>query len=187
MNAQAVDAGGGTRAVASADRPRQSVALQELPEPIARFIGETRDRPNADSYLVAVLQMIQKHFGYLPAAALDAVSQRMQIPAAKVTGVATFYHFFTFVPKGKHTVSVCLGTACYVKGAGILVDRLKELLGVQVGHASKDGQFTLECARCVGACALAPVLIVDDKVHANVRPDELPKILSKYGFKPKAE
>ncbi|HOW97403.1 MAG TPA: NAD(P)H-dependent oxidoreductase subunit E [Kiritimatiellia bacterium] len=162
--------------------------LAELPEPIARFIDETRDRPNADSYLVAVLQMIQKHFGYLPAGALNTVSQKMQIPAAKVTGVATFYHFFTFVPKGKHTVSVCMGTACYVKGAGILVDRLKDLLGIrQIGHASKDGQFTLEVARCVGACALAPVLIVDDKVYANVRPDELPKILSKYGFKPKAE
>ncbi len=126
--------------------------------------------------------MIQKHYGYLPARALGAVSQTMRIPAAKVTGVATFYHFFTFVPKGKHTVSVCLGTACYVKGAGILVERLKELLGVEVGQASKDGLFTLEVARCVGACALAPVMIIDDKVFANVRPDELPKILSKYGF-----
>lgn len=163
-------------------------ASAELPEPIARFIEETRKRPNADSYLVAVLQLIQKHFGYLPAEALDAVSQAMQIPAAKVTGVATFYHFFTFVPKGRHTISVCMGTACYVKGAGILVDRLKDLLGIrQVGHASPDGLFTLECARCVGACALAPVLIVDDKVYANVRPDELRKILSKYGFKSKTE
>jgi NADH:ubiquinone oxidoreductase subunit E len=157
----------------------------ELPEPIRAYIETTRGLPHPESYLIAVLQMIQKHFGYLPAKALDAVSQSMQIPAAKVTGVATFYHFFTFVPKGKHTVSVCLGTACYVKGAGLLVDRLKDLLGVEVGGASKDGLFTLECARCVGACALAPVLIVDDKVYAEVKPDELTKILTKYGFKSK--
>jgi NADH:ubiquinone oxidoreductase subunit E len=157
----------------------------ELPEHVLKFIEQTRGLPHPESYLIAVLQMLQKHFGYLPAKTLDAVSQMMQIPSAKVTGVATFYHFFTFIPKGKHTVSVCLGTACYVKGAGILVDRLKEMLGVEVGGASKDGLFTLEVARCVGACALAPVVIVDDKVYANVKPDELAKILSKYGYKTK--
>mgnify|MGYP001766112078 CR=1 FL=1 len=160
-------------------------AAGELPEHVLKFIEQTRLLPHPESYLIAVLQMLQKHFGYLPAKSLDTVSQLMQIPSAKVTGVATFYHFFTFVPKGKHTISVCLGTACYVKGAGILVDRLKEMLGVEVGAASKDGLFTLEVARCVGACALAPVVIVDDKVYANVKPDELVKILSKYGYKPK--
>ena len=157
----------------------------ELPEHVVKLIDQTRSLPHPESYLIAVLQMLQKHFGYLPAKTLDTVSQLMQIPSAKVTGVATFYHFFTFVPKGKHTISVCLGTACYVKGAGILVDRLKELLDVEIGNTTKDGLFTLEVARCVGACALAPVVIVDDKVHANVRPDELIKILSKYGYKSK--
>ncbi len=157
-----------------------------LPEPIVRYIAEVRSRPHPESYLIAVLQMVQKHYGYLPREALDAVSVLMQIPAAKVTGVATFYHFFTFVPKGRHTISVCLGTACYVKGAAILVDRLRELLGVEIGQASKDGLFTLECARCVGACALAPVMIVDDDVYGNVRPDELPRILAKYGYRKEA-
>jgi NADH:ubiquinone oxidoreductase subunit E len=157
----------------------------DLPDHVVQFIERTRSLPHPESYLIAVLQMLQKHFGYLPANTLDAVSQVMQIPSAKVTGVATFYHFFTFIPKGKHTISVCLGTACYVKGAGILIDRLKEKLGVEVGSASKDGLFTLEVARCVGACALAPVVIVDDKVYANVKPDELTKILSKYGYKAK--
>jgi NADH:ubiquinone oxidoreductase subunit E len=160
-------------------------ATGELPERVVKLIEQTRSLPHPESYLIAVLQLLQKHFGYLPAWTLDAVSQLMRIPSAKVTGVASFYHFFTFVPKGKHTVSVCLGTACYVKGAGILVDRLKEMLGVEVGNASKDNLFTLEVARCVGACALAPVVIVDDKVYANVRPDELGKILSKYGYKAK--
>jgi NADH:ubiquinone oxidoreductase subunit E len=160
-------------------------ATGDLPEHIVKFIEQTRSLPHPESYLIAVLQMLQKHFGYLPAGTLDAVSQRMQIPSAKVTGVATFYHFFSFVPKGKHTISICLGTACYVKGAGILVDRLKEMLDVEVGNATKDNLFTLEVARCVGACALAPVMIVDDKIYANVRPDELAKILSKYGYKAK--
>jgi NADH:ubiquinone oxidoreductase subunit E len=157
----------------------------ELPAHVVKFIEQTRNLPHPESYLIAVLQMLQKYFGYLPAKTLDIVSQMMQIPSAKVTGVATFYHFFTFVPKGKHTISVCLGTACYVKGAGLLVERLKEMLGVEVGNASKDNLFTLEVARCVGACALAPVVIVDDKVYANVRPDELVKILSTYGYQPK--
>lgn len=155
-----------------------------LPEPIVRYIEEIKGQPHRESYLIAVLQMVQRHFGYLPASCLDEISQRLQVPAAKVTGVATFYHFFTFVPKGKHTVSVCLGTACYVKGANTLFERLQGLLETKPGHPSPDGLFTLESARCVGACALAPVVIVDDKVYANVRPDELPKILAKYGFKP---
>ena len=157
--------------------------VKRLPESIVRYIEETQGREHSDSYLIAVLQMIQKHFGFLPKDCLNEVSERMQIPSAQVTGVATFYHFFTFVPKGKHTLSVCLGTACYVKGAGVHFERLQELLDVKPGHCSKDGLFTLESARCVGACALAPVLIVDDKVYANVKPDELPKILAKYGFK----
>lgn len=174
MNAQTLEA-----------QPAQG--KKALPEAIARYIDDAKNLPHSESYLIAVLQMIQKHFGYLPASCMDEVSERMQIPSAVVTGVATFYHFFTFVPKGKHTVSVCLGTACYVKGAGLLFERLQDLLGVKPGEASKDGLFTLESARCVGACALAPVMLVDDKVYANVRPDELPKILSKYGFKPETK
>jgi NADH:ubiquinone oxidoreductase subunit E len=155
-----------------------------LPDSIVQFIESVRSQPRRESYLIAILQMVQRHFGYLPASCLDEISQRLQVPSAKVTGVATFYHFFTFVPKGKHTISVCLGTACYVKGASTLFERLQSLLNVKPGHASPDGLFSLESARCVGACALAPVVIVDDKVYASVRPDELPKILAKYGFKP---
>lgn len=154
-----------------------------LPEQIVAYIEETRDREHGESYLVAVLQMIQKHFGYLPASCLDEVSERMQIPSATVTGVATFYHFFTFVPKGKHTISVCMGTACYVKGAGLIFERLQQLLNVKPGEASEDGLFTLDSARCVGACALAPVVIIDEKVYANVTPDKLTKILKEFGYK----
>jgi NADH:ubiquinone oxidoreductase subunit E len=164
--------------------PKTAEAVAALPAHITKYIEGTKALPHRESYLIAVLQMIQKHFGFLPAECLDEVSQTMQIPSAKVTGVATFYHFFTFVPKGKHVISVCMGTACYVKGAGILVDRLKDLLGIaKLGDCTKDGLFTLDCARCVGACALAPVMIIDETVYANVRPDELPKILAKYGFK----
>jgi len=163
-------------------------ANADMPEAIVAYINKVKNQPHAESYLIAVLQMIQKHYGYLPNSCLDAVSQMMQIPSAKVTGVATFYHFFTFIPKGKHTISVCLGTACYVKGSGRIVERLRSLLGVSVeGEASKDGLFTLQTARCVGACALAPVMIIDEKVYANVKPDELTKILGNYGYKPPKE
>jgi NADH:ubiquinone oxidoreductase subunit E len=116
---------------------------------------------------------------------MDAVSVLMQIPSAKVTGVASFYHFFNFTPRGKHRVSLCMGTACFVKGAGKVLDKLQSLLGIKVGETSADGLFSIDVARCVGACALAPVMIVDEKVYAGVKPDQLVKILGEYGFNPK--
>lgn len=146
-----------------------------LPEHIVQFIESVQSDPHRESYLIAVLQMEQQHFGYPPTSWMDEVSQRLGVPAARVAGVATFYYFFTFTPKGKHRISVCLGTACHVKGAQTLIERLQNMLQVKPGSATADGLFSLESARSVGACALAPVMIVDDKVYANVRPDELPK------------
>lgn len=161
-----------------------SPARTALPESIVEYIDEVMARPRADSYLIAVLQKVQRHYGYLPKDAMDAVSQLMQVPAARVSGVASFYHMFSFSPKGKHILSVCLGTACYVKGAGRLFERLKELLNVDENMVSEDKLFSLEPQRCVGACALAPVLMVDDKVYGNVQPDELVDILKTYGYAP---
>ena len=88
---------------------------------------------------------------------MDAVSVLMQVPSSKVSGVASFYHYFTFTPRGEHQVSLCMGTACFVKGAGEVLDKLKELLGIEVGETTADGQFSIDVARCIGACALAPV------------------------------
>lgn len=157
-------------------------AREALPEEIVAFIDSVMQQDRSDSQLIPVLQKVQNHYGYLPQDALDAVSQLMQIPSARVSGVATFYHMFSLTPKGKHIVSVCLGTACYVKGAGKLHDRLAELLKVDENGVSEDKLFSLEAQRCVGACALAPVVIVDEKVYGNVKPDDVLKILKEYGY-----
>ncbi len=153
-----------------------------LPEPVVDYIRECMGRSHASSHLISVLHKVQGHFGYLAKEHMDAVSILMQIPAAKVTGVASFYHYFNFTPRGKHRISVCLGTACFVKGAGNVLDRVKALLGIDVGQTTPDRLFSIDVARCVGACALAPVMIVDEKVYAEVKPDQVPKILSEYGF-----
>jgi NADH:ubiquinone oxidoreductase subunit E len=153
-----------------------------LPTEIVAYIETTKGKEHAESNLITVLQKVQMHFGYLPKECMDEVSSRMQIPSARVTGVATFYHFFSFEPKGKHRITVCMGTACFVKGASKVLDRLKDLLNVKEGQTTKDALFSLECARCLGACALAPVVVVDEKVYGNVKAEDVPKILSEYGF-----
>lgn len=167
---------------------QKAIEIQEyrprgtLPPEIVDYIEQCRLADHSESYLIAVLHRIQNHFGYLSKENLDAVSYLMQIPATQVTGVASFYHYFSFVPRGEHRVSVCLGTACYVKGSAKLVERLQDLLGIGVGETTKDGKFSIETTRCVGACALAPVMIVDEEVHGAVKADEVAKILAKYGF-----
>ena len=166
---------------ATKDKKRPDVKT-DLPEDILRFIEQCRLSPRPESYLIAVLQKIQVHYGYLTRERLDAVAGLMEIPTAKVSGVATFYHFFSFIPKGRHRITVCMGTACYVKGGGQLLERLKESLGVDVGHTTPDGAFSLDAARCLGSCALAPVMVVDEKVYGSVTPEQLPTILGEYGF-----
>lgn len=160
-------------------------ATAVLPEPVVRYIRDCAGKKNPNSYLIAVLHKVQDHFGYLGKEHMDAVSVLMQIPAAKVTGVASFYHFFNFTPRGKHRVSLCMGTACFVKGAGKVLDKLQELLGIKVGETTADKLFSIDVARCVGACALAPVMIVDEKVYAEVKPDQVAKILGEYGYEAK--
>jgi NADH:ubiquinone oxidoreductase subunit E len=159
-------------------------AKEVLPEPVVRYIEECAAKSNPNSHLISVLHKVQDHFGFLGKEHMDAVSVLMQIPSAKVSGVASFYHFFNFTPRGKHRVSLCMGTACFVKGAGHVLDKIKELLGIDVGQTTPDAQFSIDVARCVGACALAPVMIVDEKVYAQVKPDQVAKILAEYGYKP---
>ncbi len=158
----------------------ETMAGAGLPQDIIEYIDQCRAAPHPESFLIAVLQRVQERFTCLRREHLDEVSQRMQIPSAKVTGVATFYHFFSFIPKGRHRISVCLGTACYVKGAGQVVERLGELLGIKPGETTPDGKFSLDTSRCFGACALAPVMVIGEKVYGNVRPDDLPGILAEY-------
>ena len=163
----------------------QNMSREVLGEAICQFIDVCRD-PQAgtpsqpESQLIAVLHRVQAKYGWLNAAHLDAVAQLLQVPAAKVSGVASFYHFFRLQPRGKFIINVCLGTACYVKGADRVAQRLIDELGITWGETSKDGLFSLEAARCVGCCGLAPVVVIDGEVHGEVTADQVPIILGKY-------
>lgn len=157
-----------------------------LGEKICQFIDEVKKDPRPESHLIAVLHRVQAEFGYLGASQLDAVAQLMQIPAAKVSGVATFYHFFRLQPRGRFTINICFGTACYVKGADRVAEKFMSELGVQLGETSKDGLFTVEASRCLGMCALAPVIIIGSDVWAQVSPDRVPAILEEYFRRAKA-
>jgi NADH:ubiquinone oxidoreductase subunit E len=158
----------------------ETAAKLVLGEPVAAFIEQCRAEPHAESQLIAVLHKVQSQYGHLSDAHLDAVAQLMQIPAAKVAGVASFYHFFRLRPRGKFVINVCLGTACYVKGAERVAQKVIEELGITWGETSKDGVFTLAGARCLGTCGLAPVVMIDEEIHGEVTPDQVPALLEKY-------
>lgn len=151
-----------------------------IPTEVLAFIDLHRGSERGHSQLIAILHRIQAECGYLSEGHLEAVAQLMQIPLSKVTGVATFYHFFRLQPRGKYVINVCMGTACYVKGAEKVAARLMDELGIQFGETSKDGVFSLESTRCVGTCGLAPVVMVGDEVHGPLQPGQVPALLDKY-------
>ena len=130
--------------------------------------------------LMPVMQAAQEIYGYLPLEVQEIISDELHVPVEEVYGVATFYAQFSLNPKGKYKVSVCLGTACYVKGSGDLFNALTEKLGIQSGECTSDGKYSLEACRCVGACGLAPVMIVNDDVYGRLVVDDLDNILAKY-------
>lgn len=144
------------------------------------YIQETQGKPYSNSYLIAVLHRAQALYGYLPKDVIDVVAEDMGIPTAHIWGVATFYHYFDLEPRGEHLVSICLGTACYVKGAAQIVETLKQQLKVDMGQTSEDGLFTLQPARCLGACGLAPVVMIDDKIYGELTPKKMTDILNTY-------
>ena len=130
--------------------------------------------------LIQVLHMAQTIYGYLPLEVQKIVADALEVPLSQVSGVVTFYSFFSTQPRGKHTIRVCLGTACYVRGGKKIVERLRELLDVKVGDTTADRKFTLEVARCIGACGLAPAMSIDDTVYKQVKPERLEAILAQY-------
>ncbi len=127
--------------------------------------------------LIAALQAVNSHYRYLPARALSHVSTGLDVPFSRVYGLATFYNSFSLTPKGKCTIKVCLGTACHVKGATRIIERLKRELGIEEGETTQDREFTLEAVRCLGCCGLAPVMTFDDEVHGKAKPAQMPKLL----------
>ncbi|MFO8021947.1 MAG: NAD(P)H-dependent oxidoreductase subunit E [Perlabentimonas sp.] len=149
-------------------------------EDVAKLKEICKSFDNKPGELINVLHKSQEHFGYLPAEIQEVISQEMNVPVAKVYGVVTFYSFFTMIPKGRHPISICTGTACYVRGAEKVVDEFKRKLNINVGETSPDGKFSISCLRCVGACGLAPVVLVGEKVYGRVAPDEVEKILKEY-------
>ena len=155
-------------------------ATQDKLDQLSAFMDEISQKEYAESYLIAVLHKAQKLYGYLPQDVMDQVAEKMQIPTAHIWGVATFYHYFNLKPVGKHIVSVCMGTACYVKGADKVLDVLKKDLGVQVGETTEDKLFTLQEARCLGACGIAPVIMVDDKIYGELDPKKTVNLINQY-------
>jgi len=142
-----------------------------------------KEHNNEAGELINVLQEVQEHFGYLPAELQEAVANELNISVAKVYGVVTFYSLFTMIPQGKYPVSICTGTACYVRGADTVLQEFKRQLGIEVGETSEDGKFSLNCLRCVGACGLAPVVLVGDKTYGRVAPDGVKDIVEEYKAK----
>jgi NADP-reducing hydrogenase subunit HndA len=130
--------------------------------------------------LINILHKAQSIFGYLPAEVQEVLAQELKMPVAKIYGVVTFYSFFTMLPKGKYPVSVCLGTACYVRGAEKVLDEFKKVLKIKVGQVTPDNKFSLNCLRCVGACGLAPVVIIGDKTYGRVAPESVQQMLDEY-------
>lgn len=135
---------------------------------------------NKEGELINVLHKVQSTFGYLPAEIQEVVAQELNVAVAKVYGVVTFYSFFTMLPKGKHPISICTGTACYVRGAEKVLDEIKKELKIEVGETTGDGKFSISCLRCVGACGLAPVVMVGEKTYGRVSPEMVKDIIAEY-------
>lgn len=127
--------------------------------------------------LINILHTLQQQFGYLPEKVQRVVARELNIPVSRVYGVVTFYSFFSMSPKGRYPISVCMGTACYVRGAEKILEEFKRQLGIEVGETTVDGKFSLDCLRCVGACGLAPVVTIGEKVYGRILPNEVKKIL----------
>ena len=127
-----------------------------------------------------MLHEAQEVYGYLPLSVQKVISEGLNIPLAEIYGVITFYTQFSLNPKGKYKIQVCIGTACYVKGSGLILEELKKQLGIDVGQCTEDGKFSLDACRCIGACGLAPVVTVNDEVFGRLTKDDVSKILEKY-------
>lgn len=147
--------------------------MEKMKEIISNY-GKSR------SDLILVLQETQNEYNYLPEDALKYISQKMNIPLSRIYSLATFYSAFSLQPRGEHFITVCMGTACHVKGAPLLLEHIEDKLGIKAGMTTEDRMFTLETVNCLGACALAPILVVDDNYHGKATPGKIDKILEEY-------
>lgn len=155
------------------DKEKNKEKIEEL----EKYIKENKNRPGA---LMPIMQETQRIFGYLPREMMELISKRLNIAMSEIYGVATFYSQFTFSPMGENIISVCLGTACYVKGAEDILEELENQLGIKKGETTKDLKFSIVDARCLGDCSLAPVITVNNKIYGNVRKKDIKNILNEY-------
>ncbi len=153
---------------------------EECFKKLDEFIISIDDKQGA---LITVLHKAQEIFGYLPKEVQSFVAERLELPLAKIYGVVSFYSFFTMTPKGKYPISVCMGTACYVRGAGKVLEDFQKQLGIEVGETTSDGIFSIDALRCVGACGLAPVVLVGEDVFGKDEAKDVKKILETYKAK----
>ncbi|MCI8497218.1 MAG: NAD(P)H-dependent oxidoreductase subunit E [Clostridiales bacterium] len=150
------------------------------PEQEAKLLQVIEEHKDEKGALMPVLQAAQDIYGYLPIEVQQIIAEKMDIPMEEIYGVATFYSQFALSPKGQYKISVCLGTACYVKGAGDILEKLCERLNISPDECTEDGRFSLEACRCIGACGLAPVMTVNDEVYGRLVVDDVDRILAKY-------
>ncbi len=159
------------------DNEAASKEVLRLTDELKAFIAEWKGQPGN---LIMVLHRIQQYYGYVPRELAFEVADLLETPVAKIYGVITFYHFFKMTKPGKHSIAVCMGTACYLKGGQQLIDELETLLGCSCGEVTDDGLFEISAVRCVGCCGLAPVMTVDGEVFGNLKPDDLPEIIARF-------
>jgi NADH-quinone oxidoreductase subunit E len=145
--------------------------------PAERLIGEYMNNREAT---IALLQDVQKHYGYLPRPVLELVSERLELPYTQLFALATFYRAFSLEPRGRHLINLCTGTTCHVRGATMLLEALERECHCKAGETTKDGRFTIETVNCVGACALAPVMVIDEEAHGRLTQAKLKKVLDQY-------
>jgi NADP-reducing hydrogenase subunit HndA len=150
---------------------------KEQEEQLRAMIAQLKDQKGA---LMPILQHAQEIYGYLPIEVQQIISDETNVPMGRIFGVVTFYSQFNLYPKGEYKISVCLGTACYVKGSGDIYNKLVEKLGINGGECSADGKFSLDACRCIGACGLAPVMMINDEVYGNLVEDDIDRILEQY-------
>ena len=151
----------------------QAHAIKQITEIVNRFKDE-------ETPLMMVLEAIQTEYGYIPLEVQELVSKLMNIPVAEIYGVVTFYSFFSLTPKGKYVIGVCLGTACYVKGSQLIMDKFSEILGIKPGETTSDGLFTLDALRCIGACGIAPAISINGKVYPKMEVNKVGALIKEY-------
>lgn len=157
-----------------------SVPFAGTPEQKEALLSVIRELKDEKGCLMPIMQKAQEIYGYLPIEVQKMIADELHVPMEKIYGIATFYSQFALNPKGEYQISVCLGTACYVKGAGDIYNKLQELLGISGGECTPNGKFSLDACRCVGACGLAPVMMINDEVYGRLAVEDVEAILAKY-------